>query len=91
MAQAIEVDSKPLKSILPFEVSVTCACMNKLHYIPCLLFMLKIVHVINFCGFHYPQIFFNNEIFPDYGIYYVQTNLNRYLYGIMVEQRRNQI
>ena len=54
IAQAIEVDSKPFKSILPFEVSVTCACMNKLHYIPCLLFVLKIVRVINFRGFHYP-------------------------------------
>ena len=68
IAEAIEVDSKPFKSILPFEVSVTCACINKLHCIPCLLFMLKIVRVINFCGFHYPQNFFNNEIFPDYSI-----------------------
>ena len=42
IAEAIEIDSKPFKSILPFEVSVTCACINKLHCIPCLLFMLKI-------------------------------------------------
>ena len=68
IAEAIEVDNKPFKSILPFEVSVTCACINKLHCIPCLLFVLKIVCVINFCGFHYPRKFFNNEIFPDYGI-----------------------
>ena len=66
IAQAIEVGSKPFKSILPFEVSITCTCMNKLHCIPCLLFVLKIIRVINFCGFHYPRKFFNNEIFPDY-------------------------
>ena len=48
--------------------SVTCACINKLHCIPCLLFVLKIVRVINFRGFHYPRKIFNNEIFPDYGI-----------------------
>ena len=47
--------------------SVTCACTNKLHCIPCLLFVLKIVGVLNLCGFHYPQKLFNNEIFPDYG------------------------
>ena len=29
--------------------------------------MLKIVHVINIRGFHYPRKFFNNEMFPDYG------------------------
>ena len=69
IAEAIEVDSKPFESILPFEISVTCACMNKLHCIPCLLFVLKIVHVINFRGFHYPRNVFNNEIFPDYGMY----------------------
>ena len=68
-AEAIEVDSKTFKSILPFEVSVTGACINKLHCIPCLLFVLKIVLVINFRGFHYPRKFFNNEIFPDYGSY----------------------
>ena len=67
IAEAIEVDNKPFKSILPFKVSVTCACINKLHCIPCLLFVLKIVCVINFRGFHYPRKFFNNEIFPDYG------------------------
>ena len=73
IAEAIEVYSKPFKCILPFEVSVTCACINKLHCIPCLLFVLKIVRVINFRtvinfrGFHYPRKFFNNEIFPDYG------------------------
>ena len=66
IAEAIEVDSKPFESILLFEVSVTCPCMNKLHCIPCLLFVLKIVRVTNFCGFHYPRKFFNNEIFPDY-------------------------
>ena len=37
IAEAIEVDSKPFKCILPFEVSVTCACINKLHCLPCLL------------------------------------------------------
>ena len=63
IVQAIEVGSKPFKSILSFEVSVTRACMNKLHCIPCLLFVLKIVHVINFRGFHYPRKIFNNEIF----------------------------
>ena len=70
IVEAIEVDSKPFKCILPFEVSysVTCACINELHCIPCLLFVLKIVRVINFRGFHYPRKFFNNEIFPDYGI-----------------------
>ena len=47
IAEAIEVDSKPFKCILPFEVSVTCACINKLHCIPCLLYVLKIVRVIN--------------------------------------------
>ena len=67
IAEAIEVDSKPFESILPFEISVTCACINKLHCIPCLLFVLKIVCVINFCRFHYPRKFFNNKIFPDYG------------------------
>ena len=67
IAEAIEVDSKPFKCILPFKVSVTCACINKLHCIPCLLFVLKIVRVINFRGFHYPRKFFNNEIFPNYG------------------------
>ena len=36
IAEAIEVDSKPFKSILPFEVSVTCACIHKLHCIPCI-------------------------------------------------------
>ena len=66
IAEAIEVDSKPFESFFPFKVSVTCACMNKLHCIPCLLFVLKIVRVINFCGFHYPRKIFNNEIFPDY-------------------------
>ena len=70
IAEAIEVDSKPFESILPFVVSVTCACMNKLHCIPCLLFVLKIVCAINFRGFHYPRKFFNNEIFADYGILY---------------------
>ena len=72
IAEAIEVDGKPFESILPFEVSVTCACMNKLHCIPCLLFVLKIVHVINFHGFLYPRKIFNNEIFPDYGIIVVK-------------------
>ena len=71
IAEAIEVDSKPFKSILPFEVSVTCACINKLHCMPCLLFVLKIIRAIKFRGFHYPRKFFNNEIFPDYGIQYV--------------------
>ena len=68
IAEGIEVDSKPFESILPFKVTVTCACINKLHCIPCLLFVLKIVRVINFRGFHYPRKFFNNKIFPDYGI-----------------------
>ena len=79
IAEAIEVDNKPFESILPFEVSVTCACMNKLHCIPCLLFVLKIVRVINFRGFHYPRKFFNNEIFPDYGIIFIAfiRNTNR--------------
>ena len=54
ITEAIEVDSKPFESILHFKFSVTCACMNKLHCIPCLLFVLKIVRVINFRGFHYP-------------------------------------
>ena len=36
ITEAIEVDSKPFKSILPFEISVTCACINKFHCIPCL-------------------------------------------------------
>ena len=67
IAEAIELDSNPFESIFPFKISVTCACMNKLHCIPCLLFVLKIVRVINFCGFHYPRKNFNNEIFPDYG------------------------
>ena len=69
IAEAIEVDSKPFESILPFKVSATCACINKLHCIPCLLFVLKIVRVINFRGFHYPRKFSNNKIFPDYGIF----------------------
>ena len=30
--------------------------------------MLKNFRVIDFRGFHYPQKFFSNEIFPDYGI-----------------------
>ena len=30
--------------------------------------MFKIFHVKNFRGFHCPQKFFTNEIFPDYGI-----------------------
>ena len=50
---------------------VTYACINKLHCIPCLLFVLKIVRVINFRGFHYPRNFFNNEIFPDYSIRFI--------------------
>ena len=54
IAEAIEVDSKPFKCILPFEVTVTYACINKFHCIPCLLLVLKIVRVINFRGFHYP-------------------------------------
>ena len=29
IAEAIEVDSKPFKSILPFEASVTCAFINR--------------------------------------------------------------
>ena len=72
-SEAIEVDSK-LNLLNLFSLSklkysnVTCACINKLHYIACLLFVLKIVHVINFRGFHYPRKFFNNEIFPDYSI-----------------------
>ena len=69
IAEVIEVDSKPSKSILPFEVKCYMTCMyKKLHCIPCLLFVLKIVRVTNFRGFHYPRKFFNNEIFPDYGI-----------------------
>ena len=56
IAEAI-VDSKPL-NLFSFEVSITCACINKLYCIPCLLFVLKIVRVINFCGFHYPRKFF---------------------------------
>ena len=59
ITKAIEVDNKAFKSILPFEVSVTCTCINKLHCgIPCLLFVLKIVRVINFRGFYYPRKFF---------------------------------
>ena len=45
IAEAIEVDSKPFKSILPFEVkysSVTCACINK-----AALHTLFIIHVKN--------------------------------------------
>ena len=30
--------------------------------------MLKLFRIINFRGFHYPKKFFNNKIFPDYGI-----------------------
>ena len=68
IAEAIEVDSKPFKSILPFEVKCYMTCMyKKLHCILCLLFVLNIVHVINFREFHYPRKFFNNEMFPDYG------------------------
>ena len=63
IAEAIEVDSKPFESVLPFKVSVTCACMNKLHCIPCLLFVLKIVRVIIFRGFHYPQNFLTTKYF----------------------------
>ena len=63
IAEAIEVDSKPFKSILSFEVSATRACINKLHCISCLLFVLKIFCVINFCGFHYPQNFLTTKYF----------------------------
>ena len=45
----------------------TYACINKLHCILCLLFVLKFFRIINFYGFHYPRNFFNNEIFSDYG------------------------
>ena len=52
IAEAIGVDSKPFKSILSLSKlkysSVTCACINKLHCIACLLFVSKIVRVINF-------------------------------------------
>ena len=69
ITEAIEVDNKPFKSILPFEVKCYMTCMyKKRYYIPCLLFVLKIVRVINFRGFHYPRKICNNEIFPGYGI-----------------------
>ena len=51
--------------------SVTRACINKLHCIPYLLFVLKIVRVINFRGFHYPRKFFNNDIYIYIYIYNV--------------------
>ena len=53
IAEVIEVDSKPFKCILPFEVSVTCACVKtSLHTL--FIIRVKIVRVINLCGFHYP-------------------------------------
>ena len=67
---SLEVDNKPLKFILPCEVkysSVTSVCIKA----SLRLFMLKIFRVINFCGFHYPQKFFSNKIFPDYGIFLI--------------------
>ena len=36
------------------------------------LLLLKIIHVINFRGFHYPQKNFNNKLFPDYGMQHAQ-------------------
>ena len=30
--------------------------------------MVNYFRVINFRGFHYPQNFFSNEVFPDYGM-----------------------
>ena len=56
IAEAIKVDINLFSlSKLKSSYSVTCACINKLHCIPCLLFVLKIVRVIKFRGFHYPQ------------------------------------
>ena len=73
ITETIEVDTKPFKSILPFKVKLfqRYTCMYKQSFIaqlPCLLFVLKNFRVINFRRFHYPQNFFNNEIFPDYSI-----------------------
>ena len=74
IAEAIEVDSKPFESFLPFEVSVTCACMNKLHCIPCLLFMLKIVRVINFRGSITHENFLTTKYFQATVYIYIYTH-----------------
>ena len=79
---SLEVDNKPLKFILPFEVkysSVTSVCIK---VSLCLLFMLKFFRVINFRRFHYPRKFFSNKIFPDHGtflIYNFQTQHNQHI------------
>ena len=66
---SLEIDNKPLKFILLFEVKVfQCyarVCVNK-------NFIVFIIHVknfcvINFCGFHYPRNFLATKYFPDYG------------------------
>ena len=76
IAEAIEVDNtKPLNSFSLLKLkysSVTCAYINKNFIV--FSIHIKTFCVINFRGFYYPQIFFNNELFPDYDTVYSVTD-----------------
>ena len=69
IAEAIEVDNKPFKFILPFEVSVTCACINKTSLRTLFIIHVKFFSCKKFLWVSLPMKIFNNEIFPDYGIH----------------------
>ena len=42
------------------------------------LFLLKVILVINHCGFHCPLKLLNNELFPNYGIF-VYVYFDKYI------------
>ena len=39
-------------------------------------FLLKIIHAINFRGFHCPRNFFNNKLFSDYSTFILATYIH---------------